>query len=283
VEQINVTTPDGVRLSAVAAGPPGGPPVLLLHGFPEGRDGWRHQLGPLAAAGFRVVAPEQRGYARSDKPPRVREYAIDRLVADALAVLDHVGAETAAVVGHDWGGGVAWRLAQAHPERVRKLVVINCPHPAAMRHALLTNPAQLMRSWYVFAAQVPGLPELASAATGHRLLARSMRRTSRPGTFSDAELDEYRRQWATPGAVRGMVNWYRAAVRHRPADAGRRVAVPTLLLWGERDAFLHPSLAAASAAFCDDVRVDRHPAATHWVTHEEPGWVNERIAGFVRG
>lgn len=272
---------DGVRLHAVAAGPVGGPLVLLLHGFPESSFGWRHLLGPLASAGFRVVAPDQRGYPGSDRPPRVADYAIDRLSADVVSILDHLGADRAAVVGHDWGGAVGWRLGQRHPDRLSRLVVINCPHPAALRHALLTDPGQLARSWYIFAAQVPGLPELASAVTGHWLLERSMRRSARPGTFTDAEFAEYRRGWAEPGAVRGMVNWYRAALRHRPLDAAARVRVPTLLLWGDRDAFLGRPLAAASVAFCDSGRLVRHPRAGHWVVHEEPDWVARQLTAFL--
>src|SRR5262249_5319827 len=127
---------DGVRLHAVAAGPPTGPLVVLLHGFPEFWYGWRHQPGPLAAAGFRVSAPGQRGYNLSDKPPRVRDYATDALARDVVRLIDGLGAGTAAVVGHDWGGAVAWWVGIRHPDRVSRLAVLNCPHPLAMQAAL---------------------------------------------------------------------------------------------------------------------------------------------------
>ncbi|MDB5314130.1 MAG: alpha/beta hydrolase [Gemmataceae bacterium] len=274
---------DGVRLHAVSAGPADGPPVILLHGFPEFWYGWRHQLPVLAEAGFRVVALDQRGYNRSDKPTRPKDYAIDVLARDVVAVIDALGVEKAAVVGHDWGGGVGWRVALDHPGRVSRLVVLNCPHPLAMQAAIEGSFAQLVRSWYIFAAQVPGLPEVIARWTDYGFLTWSVRRSARPGTFSDRDLARYRRAWRRPGALTAMVNWYRAAVRCRPeTTAGPRVRVPTLLLWGMRDRFLGPDLAAASASLCADVRFVRFPGATHWVQHEEPDRVNELLKVFLR-
>ncbi|MBX9627179.1 MAG: alpha/beta hydrolase [Gemmataceae bacterium] len=274
----------GVRLRAVTAGPRDGPPVVLLHGFPDYWRGWRHQIGPLAAAGFRVIAPDQRGYNLSSKPPRVKDYALDILGRDIVAVIDALGVGRAAVVGHDWGGIVAWWLGLAHPDRVSRLVVSNAPHPRAWQDVVEGKFEQLARSWYVFAAQVPGLPEAVARATGHGFLSQAMRRTARPGTFTERDLARYRRAWARPGAVTGMVNWYRALVRHRPEPpAGWRVRVPTLLLWGVRDAFLTPAIADASAALCDAVEVVRFPHATHWLPVEEPARVNERLVGFLGG
>jgi pimeloyl-ACP methyl ester carboxylesterase len=274
---------DGVRLHAVGDGPADGPPVILLHGFPEFWYGWRHQIGPLAAAGFRVVAPDQRGYNRSDKPPRVADYAIDCLARDVVAALDSLGVATAAVVGHDWGGAVGWWLALRHPDRVARLAVLNCPHPLAMRLALESSWDQLARSWYAFAAQVPGLPERAAEWTGYRLLTWAMRRSARPGTFTDRDFALYREAWAMPGAMTGMVNWYGAAVRHGPDLSDPRVRVPTLLLWGMRDQYLGRRLPVASADLCDDVRLVTFPAATHWLQHEEPDRVNELLIEFCRG
>ncbi len=153
------TSGAGVRLHAVTAGDPHGPPVVLLHGFPEFWYGWRYQIGPLADTGFRVIAPDQRGYNRSDKPANVTDYTVDRLVADVIACLDQLGLARAAIVGHDWGGAVGWALAALWPERVARLVVANCPHPRAMQAALEGSWSQLARSWYMFAAQIPALPE----------------------------------------------------------------------------------------------------------------------------
>jgi pimeloyl-ACP methyl ester carboxylesterase len=272
----------GVQLHAVLAGDAGGAPVVLLHGFPEFWYGWRHQIGPLAAAGFRVIAPDQRGYNGSDKPPRVADYALDRTAADVLALLDALGLERAALVGHDWGGIVGWVLAAARPDRVARLAVLNAPHPEAMRRALAGGDfAQLLRSWYAFAMQLPRLPERALGRDGGRPLAESLKRTSRPGTFTDAELAVYRQAWGQPGALSGMVNWYRAAFRYPGRGRAGRVRVPVLVIWGDRDEFIRPKLAADSLKFCADGRLVRLPRATHWVQHEEAGRVNELLAEFL--
>src|SRR5947209_14471325 len=146
---------DGVNLHAVRAGEPRGPTVVLLHGFPEFWYGWRHQIGPLTTAGFHVVALDQRGYNTSDKPPLVRDYNLDRLAADVASAIAAVGVDQAAVVGHDWGGIVAWWLAVTRPERVRRLAGLNAPHPVVMRRALRTDPLQMLRSWYAFMMQIP--------------------------------------------------------------------------------------------------------------------------------
>ncbi|HSQ55089.1 MAG TPA: alpha/beta hydrolase, partial [Gemmata sp.] len=203
----------GVQLHAMTVGDPAGPPVLLLHGFPDFWYGWRHQIGPLADAGFFVIALDQRGYNQSDKPSTIAEYKLDRLVADVTACLDDLGLASAAIVGHDWGGAVAWCLAAYHPGRVSRLVVINCPHPFAMQVALEGSWGQLARSWYMFAAQVPGLPERVAEWTRCRFLTRSLRASARPGTFTEHDLAQYRTAWSQPGAMTAMVNWYRAAAR----------------------------------------------------------------------
>jgi pimeloyl-ACP methyl ester carboxylesterase len=267
-----------VRLRVAEAGPPDGPPVLLLHGFPEPWSGWRHQLGPLAEAGFRVLAPDQRGYGASEKPPGVAAYALDRLVADVVALADAAGAGPVALVGHDWGGIVAWWTAVRHPGRVARLVVLNAPHPTAYRRFVRRHPGQLARSAYAIGFQLPGLPEWALGRGDFRALARTLRRTSRPGTFPDALLDDYRRAWSAPGAMTAMLHWYRAGLRHVP-DLSRdpRVRVPTTLIWGARDGFLRRELAPASLAYCDDGRLEVLEDATHWLHHEEPERVNALI------
>ena len=194
-----VLTGDGVRLHAVLAGPPGGEPVVLLHGFPEFWYGWRHQIGPLAAAGYRVIALDQRGYNANDKPPRVRDYAVDRLAADVAAALDALGVRRAAVVGHDWGGGVGWWLALTRPERVSRLAVINCPHPEAMRRTLWSDVGQLMRSWYVFAWQLPRLPEWSLRRRDFRAWRRPSARPPGPGPLPTRTWPSTGRRGRSPG------------------------------------------------------------------------------------
>jgi pimeloyl-ACP methyl ester carboxylesterase len=274
---------DGVTLHAVRAGNRGGPPVILLHGFPEFWFGWRHQLGPLANTGFDVIAIDQRGYNTSDKPPHVRNYNLDRLAADIASAIAALGVERAAVVGHDWGGLVAWWLAVTWPERVSRLAVLNAPHPVVMRRALMTDPLQLLRSWYVFMLQLPGFPEWSARLGNWHALVRLFQVSSRPGTFKEVDLDRYREAWSRPGAYGAMVNWYRAALRSPPKiPRDIRVYVPTLIVWGAKDSAIRARYAIASAAMCDDAKLELFEHATHWVQHEEAERVNERLIEFLR-
>jgi len=268
-----------MHLHVEARGPEDGPLVVLLHGFPEtGALAWRRQVGPLAAAGLRVLVPDQRGYGRSAKPPGIDAYRLDALADDVLRL---AGERRFSLVGHDWGGVVAWWLALRNPERLERLAILNAPHPALLAGYALRHPGQLLRSWYVLAFQLPGLPEAAFRARTYRLPMRALTGTSRPGTFAPADLRAYRAAWAQPGAVTAMLNWYRALRRRRPAPA-RRVAVPTLILWGDKDAFLQPGLADAALALCDDGRLVRFPDATHWLQHEEAERVNRALVRFLR-
>lgn len=273
---------NGLRLHVAQSGPATGPLVLLLHGFPEGWYGWRHQIGPLAAAGLRVWAPDQRGYNLSDKPPHVRDYTIDKLAADVLGLLDAAGAQTAAVVGHDWGAAVAWHLAAHHPERIRRIAVLNVPHPRVLAGALRRNPRQMARSWYVFFFQLPWLPE-GLARLRHWWAARqALLRTSAEGVFNGEKMTEYRRAWAQPRAMRSMINWYRAAARFAPRlrETGR-VKVPVHIIWGDNDDFLEAGLARQSLELCDNGRLTYLPAS-HWVQHELPDEVNELLLAFLQ-
>ncbi|HVT58095.1 MAG TPA: alpha/beta hydrolase [Thermoanaerobaculia bacterium] len=272
----------GIRLHAVEAGPADGRLLIFLHGFPELWYSWRHQLEPFAAAGFRVLAPDQRGYNLSDKPRGIAAYGLDELAADVVGLIDEAGRERACLVGHDWGGAVAWWVALTQPERLERLAVLNLPHPYVMRRHLLHDPAQRRRSWYVFAFQLPWLPERRLRRNHYENGVRALQRSSRPGTFSEADLEVYRAAWAQPGALTGMINWYRAglraAPRRRPAP---RVTVPTLLLWGARDRFLGREMAQPSIELCDDGRLVFLEEATHWLQHEEPERVNRLLADFL--
>ncbi len=275
---------NGVSLHVAQAGPEDGPPVILLHGFPEYWAGWRHQIGPLADAGFRVLAPDQRGYNRSDKPEGIAAYALDVLAADVVGLIDANGWSQAALVGHDWGGLVAWWVALTAPDRVERLAILNAPHPVAFRRYVRTHPAQLLRSWYVGVFQLPWLPEFAFRRRNWRGLTRALVTTSRPGTFSEDDLARYRQAWSEPGAIRAMIHWYRAALRDRPEPPGSpRIRVPTRLLWGPGDRFLSRGLAEASLAFCDEGRLEWVEGATHWLQHEEPERVNRLLLDFLNG
>lgn len=273
---LHTTGLDGpLDLHVVLAGPPDGAPVLLLHGFPDLWWGWRQQIGALADAGYRVIVPDQRGYGRTAKPVGVRAYGMDHLMADMLALLDALGHGSAHVVGHDWGGGVAWSLAARHPERVRTLTVANCPRPRVLARALYTNLRQLRRSWYMFFFQLPWLPQRALANGG---ALRALLAISPKGTFTEADLAIYR-EAATEPAMRAAVSWYRAALR----DPGpsERVRVPTLLLWGDADPALGRELASASLADVDDSRLVWLPGVGHFSPHEAPGLVNPELLAHL--
>jgi len=266
-----------VRLHYVEAGD--GPMVVLLHGFPEFWYGWRRQIAPLVQAGFRVVAPDLRGYNLSSKPEGFRDYTADKPAADVRGLIRELGAESAMVVGHDWGGTVAWTLAMNHPEVVDRLVVLNAAHPRKLNEGL-RNPRQLLRSWYFFFFQFPGLPEHHARARGWRFFKRFLR-DARPRYTAD-EVDGYVDAWSQPGAEKAMIDYYRAAVRLGSKQEVRPISAPTLVIWGQRDRYLGPKLAEphhGDVPYLD--RVERLPDASHWVHHDEAERVNELLVDFL--
>ncbi len=270
-----------VVLHVALAGPEDGLPVILLHGFPEAWFGWRHQIDALVDAGFRLAIPDQRGYNLSEKPKRVRDYALPALARDVEGLAAALGWDRYAVVGHDWGSAVVWQLVQHPPAGLVAASVINVPELVVMRRHVFTT-RQLFRSLYILFFQLPWLPEWTLLKNQGRILANRMVSSSRPGTFSDAELAHYRRSWAHPGAIRSPLAWYRSAGRRPPPrPETRQVSLPMLILWGEQDQFLGKEMVGPSAACVDDVEVIRFPSATHWVQHEEPAAVNAALIRFL--
>jgi pimeloyl-ACP methyl ester carboxylesterase len=273
---------NSITLHVMAAGPVEGPLVVLLHGFPEFWYGWRRQIPALAAAGYRVLVPDQRGYNRSDKPRGLRAYRTNVLAADIVGLLDAAGREQAAIIGHDWGAMVAWVLALEHPDRVARLAILNVPHPAVMEDNLRHNTRQRVRSLYAAFFQLPGLPEWLLRAGNWRVLTEGMRRSARAGSFTAADLRRYRAAWARPGAITAMLNWYRAALRRPPPRAADpRVHVPTLMIWGAGDQALGREMAPQSIALCDDGRLHVIEDATHWVQHDAADRVNALLLDFL--
>ena len=273
-------TVNGVRLHYVEAGE--GPLVVLLHGFPQFWYAWRHQLAALAAAGFRAVAVDLRGYNLSDKPAGVAAYDAGVVAADVAALIAALGEPDAAVVGHDWGGMIAWRAASAHPERVSRIVAINAPHPRAFARALRRG-RQLLRSWYVLLFQFPVLPERLLAARNFAFVTVALRSHARRDSFSREDVARHKDALRRPGALTGALNYYRAALRRGdPSRARARVTQPALLIWGDRDRYLIPELAAESAREVPELRVEHLPEATHWVMADAPARVNELLIDFLR-
>jgi epoxide hydrolase 4 len=271
---------NGIRLHYVEAGE--GPLVVLLHGFPEFWYSWRHQIPALSAAGFHVVAPDMRGYNLSEKPAGWRQYDAEHLGADIAGLIRSFGVEKAHVVGHDWGAAVAYYTAMQHADLVERLAILNVPHPARMLDGFRTA-RQLRKSWYMFFFQLPDLPERLLARDGFSAAKRSLRAES-PAAFSDADLERYVEAWSTPGALSGMLNYYRAALRQSPRRALNRmrpIEMPVLVIWGERDRHLGSELARPKPQWVPNVRVERLPEATHWVHHDAPERVNELLREFL--
>jgi epoxide hydrolase 4 len=271
-----------LTLHAAAAGPKDGPAVVLLHGFPEFWYGWHRQIERLTAAGFRVIAPDQRGYNLSSKPHAVASYALTELVSDVMAIADQLGKEKIFLAGHDWGAVVGWSAALLHPQRIAKLAVLNVPHPSVMRSFLGTRMRQMLRSWYILFFQIPWLPEKIFSAFNFCVGTRAMVSSSRPGTFSPGDLAQYRTAWSQPGALTAMINWYRAALRARIRFSDRTVRVPTRILWGERDRFLMSEMARESLRYCTNAELVFFPDATHWLQHEEPEKVSQLLVEFFQ-
>jgi pimeloyl-ACP methyl ester carboxylesterase len=274
---------EGVQLHAILAGPEDGALAVLLHGFPECWYSWRRQIPLLAQAGYRVLAPDQRGYNLSDKPEGVRSYQIDRLGADILALIRTLGRERATIVAHDWGGVVAWRLAMDHPKTVERLVVMNAPHPVAFAKALASDWSQRLRSWYVFFFQLPWLPEalltLSPRATARLLFQCTAVRTD---AFSGADLETMAAALAQPGAMKAMIHWYRASFRDRPAKRTRPIEAPTLLIWAEDDVALGKPLTYGLERWVPELQVHYISHCGHWVQNEAPEEVNEQMIAFLR-
>ncbi|OLB99948.1 MAG: hypothetical protein AUI15_08035 [Actinobacteria bacterium 13_2_20CM_2_66_6] len=269
---------NGVRLHCVVEGE--GPLVLLLHGFPETSRAWRKQI-PALAKSFRIVAPDLRGFGASEKPKAIAAYRTSVVADDVVALIRAFGAERAHVVGHDWGGGVAWAVAALHPEVVDRLVVLNCPHPVVMQKALRSNWTQIRKSWYIFAFQLPWIPEWSFRRNRAKGLKDALRRTAKSHeTFSEDDLDEYARAFSAPGAATGALNYYRAAARS-PLPRGK-IKAPTLLIWAMNDFALGNELThGMDGLFEIPPRVEYVPDTSHWVMEERPEVVNRLLLEFL--
>jgi pimeloyl-ACP methyl ester carboxylesterase len=273
---------NGIRLHVVQAGPKSGVPVLFLHGFPEFWYGWRKQIPALAAAGCRVIVPDQRGYNLSDKPKGIKAYCMDTLTADIMGLIRALDYQKVNIVGHDFGAFVAWMLAIQHPECLHRLGIINMPHPSVMKRFLQRDFEQMRRSLYAFFFQLPWLPEMGMRIGNWRGAALGMRRSGKPNAFTDEDIEKYREAWSQPGAATAMLNWYRAAARYFPEiENGMRVRVPTLLLWGVQDFALSRRMARPSLDYCENGNLVFFTDATHWVQHEEAEEINRQLLSFL--
>jgi len=258
-----------------------GPLVVLLHGFPDFWYSWRHQIPALAEAGFRVVAPDMRGYNLSDKPRGTENYTLDRLATDVVELISALGEPRAYVVGHDWGGVIAWAVAAWHPDMVSRVAILNAPHPDEYRRAL-ARPKQLTKSWYTGFFQLPGAAAVLRARD-FAALRRALPASASDSAFTDEDLSRYLEAWSQPRAIESQLAYYRAGTRY---TFGRneglpRVDVPVLVIWGQRDRTLEPFFAHARPELVRNLRVETLPHATHWVHMDEPERVNRLLLDFL--
>ena len=274
-------TINGLSLHVVEAGPPAGPLLLLLHGFPEFWWAWRHQITPFAEAGYHVVVPDMRGYNTSDAPQDIADYRLDTLVADVVALADSCRADRFSLVSHDWGGIVAWGVGASHSQRLKRLVIMDAPHPDLWAEQALKHPTQALRSSYVALFQLLWLPEATLGALDFAGLRAMIETTARPDAIKPGEMEHYTQAWGHPGSLRAMLNYYRALREREKPDQPARIRAPTFLLWGENDVFLEHSVARAALELCDQGQLSIIQGTTHWLHLEEPERVNAEILHFL--
>jgi len=258
--------------------------AVLLHGFPESRFSWRYQIPLLADLGWRVIAPDLRGYGRSSRPTGKAAYAVDNLVDDVAGLFDAVGARRRLLIGHDWGAMVAWVFAIQARLPIDGLVIMNVPHPAVFARVMRTSPRQWLRSWYVAFFQLPGLPEAGAIARGAKAIADAFTGMAvDKSRFPPEVTDVYRQNALIPGAMTAMINYYRANgdIASRFGDGSPQIQVPTLMVWGEEDAALGIECTQGYEALVKDFTLVRLPGVSHWVQQEAPERVNAALTDWL--
>ncbi len=270
---------NGIQLHYVTQGE--GPLMLFLHGFPEFWYSWRHQV-PEFASDHKVVALDLRGYNDSDRPEDSSAYRRSELLADVKGVIEELGYEQCILVGHDWGGAIAWTFAYTHSDLVEKLVILNIPHPTKFAEGLRTWQ-QLQRSWYIFFFQIPFLPEWILQLNLRQFLDQAFRGMAiDKQAFTDEDIDRYTQAMAKPGALTAALNYYRNVVQDHSETATRGILkIPTLMIWGEEDQALGKELTEGTEAYVEDFRIRYIPNCSHWVQQERPQEVNQYIREFL--
>ena len=272
---------NGIQLHYVTLG--SGSLMLMLHGFPEFWYSWRYQI-PEFAKDYKVVALDLRGYNESEKPQERAAYGMAELIKDVEGAIKGLGYDRCILVGHDWGGAIAWSFAYAHPEMLEKLIVMNLPHPAKFAEALRSNPQQMLRSWYILFFQLPLLPELLFRFDNYRAVASAFISSAIDKTaFTPEDLAAYKNAAAKPGALTAMLNYYRnifpGLLNQREWDV---LQVPTLMIWGENDKFLGKELTYDTQAYVKDFQLRYIPQCSHWVQQEQPNLVNQYMREFLK-
>ncbi len=287
-----IALPTGVTLNVGLAGPEDAPAVVLLHGFPESHRTWRG-LVPLLSERLRMIMPDQRGFAGSDAPQDKNEYTTDKIVADLFALVDRLGLERFALVGHDWGGAVAWAAALRGDPRLERLAIINAPHPVIFQKSLIEDAEQRAASQYMTAFRTPGFEQAVEAMGWETFFDKSFSGHVDLATITPEEKAEYLAEWTQPGVFSAMLNWYRAAQVMVPPPsitvplpdfllrAFPKVKVPTLVVWGMKDKALLPIQLDGLDALVDDLRIERVADAGHFVPWEKPDAVADALGPFL--
>ena len=282
----------GVTLNVATAGPREADPILFLHGFPESHRTWRYQLDDLSRDHF-VVAPDQRGFGGSDRPEGVENYEVGRIVEDAIALMDSLDIEEFTLAGHDWGGAVAWGVALKHPKRVRRLIIVNAPHPLIFQKSVVEDEAQREASQYINFFKSPFAEAGITAMGLESFLDKVLLSHSDPTKLPAEERQHYLDDWKQPGALTSMLNWYRAAAREipRPGEEAEaplwtkapfpKLGTPTLVVWGLKDPALLPVQLEGLDDLVEDLRIVVSETASHFITWEEPGTVTSAIRDFL--
>jgi len=260
-------------------GPSEAEAIVLLHGYPQSSASWRSVFPGLTAAGYRALAPDQRGYSPGARPVGRRAYVMSELVADVLALADQAGIDRFHVVGHDWGGAVAWALGTDHPDRLRTLTVLSTPHPGAFLRSTVTS-SQALRSWYMGLFQIPRVPEWLSLVGDGRVALSSMRRSG----LSEERAHEYLARMREPGAITGALNWYRAIPFEAAAiREAQPVTVPTLYVWSTKDVALGRKAAELTGHYVSGpYRLEILEGVSHWIPEEAPDAVVRLVLDHVR-
>ncbi|XP_060073872.1 epoxide hydrolase 4-like [Ylistrum balloti] len=275
-----------VKLHYVSNGDESKPLMLLIHGFPEFWYSWRFQLRAFSKD-YRVVAIDQRGYSESEKPNGYSNYSVDKLVSDIKQLIPALGHRSAVVVGHDWGGAVAWAFAMRHQDMVDKLIVLNCPHPSTFRNYLRQHFEQFKRSWYMFLFQIPHLPEYIMSRDDYRSIKEMFtgkRGGVKVGTVSEDDLEAYKYAFSRPGGFTGPLNFYRSAMKSNMLTVTNvpKIQKPTLIVWGCKDMALCEELPALAKDYVTNLTIQYIQDASHWVQMDTPDIVNEHMRDFLQ-
>lgn len=271
---------NNIELFVKCGGRKNGNIIIFLHGFPEFWYGWKNQIAFFLKKEYYVVVPDLRGYNLSSKPKGVKEYLIEKTTSDIVLLIQKLGKNKVTVVGHDWGGVIAWTLAMEHPELLNSVVLLNIPHPKVVLNYIIKHPIQILRSSYIGFFQIPIVPELLLRFFNFKLMEQMLISSSKRGTFSQEDINMYKKSWNQQGALRAMLHWYRA-LKYSKRKKDIDVSAATLLIWGKKDKFLSHGMAPLSISKCKNGTLIILDKASHWLHHEYPEEVNKLIYEFV--